>query len=117
MPSLTYSLHRVTREGDLDLEFEGTVLATSRYSADGDRWVECSIYRTKAGKFVAATRFGSESRTSTRCIATVCDIPEEVVEALRNRDGGIGAAAKEALRRAHADHPMVFPLAPVERIA
>jgi hypothetical protein len=116
-PAPAYVPHRVSREGDLDIEFDGALLATSRYSVDGDRWTECDLFRTKGGHFVIATRFGSDSRSSMRRIASVCDRPEEVVEALRNRDGGLGQAAKEVLRKAYASHPDLFPLAPVERIA
>jgi len=112
-----YQPQRVPREGDLDIEFDGVLVATSRYSVDGDRWTECDLFRTKGGHFVVATRFGSESRASMRRIASICDEPEEVVEALRNRDGGLGQAAKEVLRNAYAYHPDLFPLAPVERIA
>lgn len=111
-----YQPQRVPRDGDLDLSFDGMLLASSRYSVDGDRWTECDIYRTQGGNFVAATRFGSESRSSMRRIAVVAESPQDVVDSLRNRDGGLGQAAKEVLKRAHALHPDLFPLAPVERI-
>ena len=116
MTQPNYQPQRVQRDGDLDLSFDGMLLASSRYSVDGDRWTECDIFRTRGGNFVAATRFGSESRASMRRIAVAAESAEEVVESLRNRDGGLGQAAKEVLKKAHALHPSLFPLAPVERI-
>lgn len=111
-----YQPQRVQRDGDLDLDFDGMLLASSRYSVDGDRWTECDIYFTQGGNFVAVTRFGSDSRASMRRIAIVVESAEDVVESFRNRDGGLGQAAKEVLTRAHALHPDLFPLAPVKRV-
>ena len=46
--------YRLTRAGDVDLEFTGECLAdtSSRERADQPRWSEVRIYRTDSGKYV-----------------------------------------------------------------
>jgi hypothetical protein len=111
-----YDAQRVERDADYDLEFRGALLASHRHSADGDRWTEVDLYRTEGGQYVAAVRFGSASRPTMKHAAAVCASPEEVVAWMRESSGGkrLGVASKTVLQQAHARHPDLFPLRPVE---
>lgn len=46
--------YRIERDGELDLSFDGELLAdlSSRDSDEQDRWTEIRIYRTTTGKYV-----------------------------------------------------------------
>jgi hypothetical protein len=117
-PSLrapVYDEQRVERDTDYDIEFRGLLLASHRYSADGDRYTEVDLFRTEGGQFVAAARFGSLSRPTQKHVAAVCASPEEVVAWMRESGGGkLGTVSKAVLQQAHSRHPDLFPLRPVE---
>lgn len=117
-PSLrapVYDEQRVERDTDYDLVFRGVLLASHRYSADGDRYTEVDLFRTEGGQFVAAVRFGSISRPTMKHDARVCASPEEVVAWMRESGGGkLGTVSKAVLQQAHSRHPDLFPLRPVE---
>ena len=114
--ALVYDEHRVRRDGDLDLAFVGALLGTGRHRALDGRWTEVDIFLTRSGKFVAATRFGSENRPDAKHIAAACDTYDDLMEWLRGPRNLLGYAAKEALDRAAGRYPEVFPHRPVVRI-
>ena len=109
---LNFTEQVVPRDDDFDLHFDGALLASARVSTDGDKWVECDLFVTQAGKFVAATRFGSDTRRTSRCIAAVADDEQAAVAWMRAPNGRLGMAAKEVVRKAHALHPTVWRLEP-----
>jgi hypothetical protein len=110
-----YDEQRVERDTDYDLVFRGVLLASHRYSADGDRYTEVDLVLTEGGQFVAAVRFGSISRPTMKHDARVCASPEEVVAWMRESGGGkLGTVSKAVLQQAHSRHPDLFPLRPVE---
>jgi hypothetical protein len=113
---LTYDQQRVRRDGELDLEFVGALLASSRYSSDGDRFTEVDLFITMSGRFVSCVRFGSSTRATMRHDAQVCDSPETVIAWMRGSSGRIGTASKDVLERAFRLYPDLFPMRPVEVI-
>jgi hypothetical protein len=115
--ALVYDAQRVRRDGDLDVEFTGALLASAHYCADGDRFTEVDLFVTSAGKYVSCVRFGSTTRASMRHDAAVCATPEEVVDWMRGSSGRIGTASKQVLERANRLYPDLFPLRPVEIVA
>jgi len=82
--------HVITRDGARDLVFTGELIASassspetarSDYSGSTGRWTELRLFKTQAGKFVAA----SVGRTQwqgehDRHSAAVCDTTEAVCE-------------------------------------
>lgn len=114
---LVYDTQRVRRDGELDLEFVGALLASHHHeSDDGYRWTEVDLFVTASGKFVSVVRFGGTSRRTIQSDAKVCATPEEVVEWMRGRRGRIGIAGKTVLERANRLYPDVFPFRPIETI-
>lgn len=107
-----FSEQIVPRDDDFDLHFEGVLLATSHVCPDGDKWVECDLFITRSGQFVVATRFGSNTRKTSRCIATVAADESAAVDWMRAPNGRLGMAAKEVVRKAHALHPGLWRLEP-----
>ena len=79
-PPLHYDTQTVRRDADYDIEFKGALLASDSYCSDGERFTEVDLFVTESGRFVAAVRFGSHTRTTMRHDAQVCDNPEEVVK-------------------------------------
>lgn len=116
-PPLHYDAQTVRRDADYDIEFKGALLATESYCSDGDRFTEVDLFVTESGRYVAAVRFGSESRPTMRHDAQVCETPEQVVEWMRGTSGKIGMASKRVLQKAHRLYPDLFPLRPVVTVA
>ena len=112
-PPLHYDTQTVRRDADYDIEFKGALLASDSYCSDGERFTEVDLFVTESGRFVAAVRFGSHTRTTMRHDAKVCDNPEEVVQWMRGTSGKIGMASKLVLEKANRLYPDLFPLRPV----
>jgi hypothetical protein len=107
-----FSEQVVPRDDDFDIHFDGMILATAHVCPDGDKWVECDLFVTRAGSFVVATRFGSNTRKTSRHIAAVADDEKTAVDWMRAPNGRLGMAAKEVIRKAHALHPALWRLEP-----
>ena len=88
-PPLHYDTQTVRRDADYDIEFKGALLASDSYCSDGERFTEVDLFVTESGRFVAAVRFGSHTRTTMRHDAKVCDNPEEVVHWMRGTSGNM----------------------------
>lgn len=111
---LTYDQQRVRRDGELDIEFNGALLASAHYTADGERFTEVDLYVTSGGHYVSCVRFGSTTRPTMRHDAQACETPEDVVAWMRGNSGRIGTASKQVLERAFRLYPDLFPMRPVE---
>lgn len=79
---------RLTRPGDVDLTFEGELLATesSRTNDHQTRWQEVRIYRTASGKWVTEN-VGRSVRDGERDLprVSVCETPVQVRDSLRRQ--------------------------------
>ncbi len=114
---------RIQREGKVDLEFRGEVLAqvSSLGKPNPIRWTEITIYRTDSGKYVVhqigrTLMRGEKDRSSV----TVVLNPEDVAAALERRTNDstqpyLTNLAVEALSRA-AQEDEELAGASVERI-
>lgn len=111
---LTYDKQRVRRDGELDMEFNGALLASAHYSTDGERFTEVDLFVTSGGHYVSCVRFGSTTRPTMRHDAQACETPEDVVAWMRGNSGRIGSASKQVLERAFRFYPDLFPMRPVE---
>lgn len=96
----------VLRDGARNIRFHGEMIGeASSHSYQGpssSRWTEISIYRTKAGAFIASIvgRTCWQGETD-RHSAYLCANAAEVVEALeRDNDGELSWVAKKALDNA-----------------
>jgi hypothetical protein len=82
---------RLERNGTIDLEFDGELLAdVSSRLEDARRWLEVRIYKTASGKYV--TELVGETTVpgeGTRRTVRVIDKPEDLHEGL-TRDPGDG---------------------------
>ena len=81
----------IYRDGTLPLRFTGEELATASSEAPGKRrWVVVTIYRTDDGRYVVhGVGVSDVDGEEDRHWATVCNAPDDVIEALR-RDGADG---------------------------
>lgn len=119
--------HRVIRDGDLDLVFEGERIGagnqgrggTSGHARDWNRGLDVYIYVTEAKKLVAEVETWSrwEGEDSTHR-ARVFDTVSDMIAWLRCEDE-LGPAAKRALEEAVECDQELFDLkcADVERVA
>lgn len=109
------STFRLPRHSDVDLEFEGELLAeASTRRPDKVRWQDVLLYRTESGRWIVQ-RIGRSSvpRETDLSDVTVCDSPEQVRLALsdteRDDHGGqrryLTWTAEKALRAAAAADP------------
>jgi len=95
----------IERNGQRDLQFDGTLLASAndRRAAGREktRWRELTLYKLKNGSYILQTEhltlWQGELGTSS---AAVCNDALEVVEALEQADGGLSELAKELLMEA-----------------
>lgn len=75
---------KLMRDGKRDLEFEGCQLShASTYANGAPRWFELTLYRTRAGKYIAAGVGRSDVEGETdRYWARVASDPEDLVHVL-----------------------------------
>ena len=73
---LIYDKQRVRRDGELDMEFNGALLASAHYSTDGERFTEVDLFVTSGGRYVSCVRFGSTTRPTMRHDAATCAAAE-----------------------------------------
>lgn len=112
--------HRVTRDGQKDLEFEGVLLASTstqeHQGPNNTRWNEAALYKTKGGKYVLhreyITRWQGEDGDET---AEVYDTVEDLVANITDADGGISNMYKQLVEEAAEDDD-AFKGVMVERI-
>ncbi len=101
-------LFRLTRPSELDLEFEGTVLAdvTSRDNEQQTNWTEIRIYKSVSDRFVTEVIGRSiVPGQNDRVTVTVINEPTQVATALQRTLNGrtfLTALALEALDEASA---------------
>lgn len=81
----------IYRDGTLPLRFTGEELATASSEVPGKRrWFVVTIYRTDDGRYVVhGVGVSDVEGEEDRHWATVCNAPDDVIEALR-RDGADG---------------------------
>jgi hypothetical protein len=82
----------LTRPGDVDLVFDGELLAdlTSRDHPDQERWTEVRIYRTASGKYVAeqvgkSTVDGERDRGNVRVVDDASHLPGALKRKMRGK--------------------------------
>lgn len=81
-------MYHFEREGDVDLTFEGDVIAdVSSEEPSKQFWTEHRIYKAvKTGKYVVETVGKARSGSPDRVSIIVADTPDAVREALKRRD-------------------------------
>lgn len=106
----TTQQYRLRRPGDVDLVFDGVLLAdaTSRDSTDQPRWAEVRIYRSNKGRYITETvgRSALEDEDD-RVTIRVVDAADQLRDALKRKDSRAGTEwltnlAVEALEAAGA---------------
>lgn len=113
----------LTRSGDVDLEFDGDLLAdeSSRgegvndnpmRSANPMRWAEVRIYKLASGKGWVTEYVGKSAYPGEvdRSRVTVCTTPEEVREALKTGRPYLTNIAVDALSDAADADPRLRPV-------
>lgn len=117
-------LYRLARPGDVDLAFDGELLAdeSTRYDdrgqrhVDHSRWTEIRIYKLNSGEGWVVERVGKSVREgeTDRPTITVCTTPEEVLDGLKRRPGPkadyLINAAVDALGEAADKDPRLLPV-------
>lgn len=112
--------YRLQRNGDIDLVFEGELLAErSTHEEGAQRWAELRIWRTDSGKYVTqrlgkTTIPGEVDKIHVRILLD----PSKVAEALRSKQGGaefMSHLARHALDEAAEKDPALARCG-VERI-
>jgi len=94
--------HTINRDGKPPLTFTGEILAKAdNRDHNSTRWTSITIYRTKAGKFVAhidrITQWqGETDYTTAEAFASF----GEVIEWLRGDSEVLGAVSQEAVEKA-----------------
>lgn len=112
---------RLHRDGERDIVFsgallgEGQILGGQRREGDADWWYErgtvVSIYLTTSARFVVHVNRWTEWGESERDSVTVVDTGEQLLEALKEGNGGkFGAASRDAWNAACAKHEPLRPL-------
>ena len=77
--------YRLRRFGNVDLEFDGEIIAEDSSFEDGkNRWTEIRIYSTNTDRWVTEVKGCTNVKGEvTRLKATACATPEEVVNSFR----------------------------------
>lgn len=111
---MTYRKVRLRRAGNVDLVFQGVLLADETSREEGSqRWAEVRIWRTDSGKYVVqrigrSTVAGEVDKITTRVVVD----PDRLSEVLRSRSAGqefMSNIARAALAAAAATDPDIIP--------